>query len=543
MSEQLPPALRPWEEELAVFPSQVAVSLLEPIRRLSAAIGPLYAPPVHGDGEPDGFDGVDRRGPFDRLLLSEWLLASEIPMEFLRRAADREQSFLKLRRVDPGTSRRTVVLLDGGPSQVGEPRLAQLVALVVLARRARVANSEFRWGLLHRPELFDGLSRAAMLAFRGGSSHGGPRQEQVDGWRERLEEEQAQADDDLWVVGDVDELQCPTRLVVQEQVRPGPRSLLLALRRGAATRVLELDLPPPQECVAAFRCPLLRPGSSRAAPSREPTGEGPIWFSPDGNRLIVLQVEGARAVHVPNSVHALRAGRGATRQWETPNLLAVGFRGKRFCGLTLEEGVVRDFKGRECPLPKAFELPEGVARAYENNSGTYVIDAARQLWRFPLGQRMAVAVSGWDAEGYYLQAAGRTVLRLWSGGQREISPDEVHVVPGARAAWAREDGRWQVLDTMLRVASLPEGSVVCGTTRGGGEGWPAALLCLDSSGHRVLRVGAKETVLVASTEPITHLVAAPVKAHFAFRTASGGLRFYLDEELLFELDHELQGVE
>jgi hypothetical protein len=41
------------------------------------------------------------------------------------------------------------VLFDTGPDRLGRPRIAQLAALVVLARRASAARAELRWGTLH----------------------------------------------------------------------------------------------------------------------------------------------------------------------------------------------------------------------------------------------------------------------------------------------------------------------------------------------------------------------------------------------------------
>ena len=45
-------------------------------------------------GVPDGFDGITDRGHPDRLLMSQWLLAQEVPLEFARRAAEGELLYL-----------------------------------------------------------------------------------------------------------------------------------------------------------------------------------------------------------------------------------------------------------------------------------------------------------------------------------------------------------------------------------------------------------------------------------------------------------------
>ena len=154
----VPALLRPWAEELEGLDPELVSVLGEPLRQLTRMVGAPSAPRPGPTGEPDGFDGLTRRGPLDRLLLSEWALAEAAPLEFLRRATQAEQSFLQLRRLDPASSRRCVVLLDAPPSQHGEARLMHLVALVVLAARARRGGLAMSWGLLQEGRLHPDLS-------------------------------------------------------------------------------------------------------------------------------------------------------------------------------------------------------------------------------------------------------------------------------------------------------------------------------------------------------------------------------------------------
>src|SRR5205814_2319608 len=84
-------------------------------QRLALAIGPLRDSRSARAGEIDGLDGLARRGSYERLLLSEWLLLDEAPDEFLRRAAASEHAFLHLQRRQPGRTRRSIALLDAGP--------------------------------------------------------------------------------------------------------------------------------------------------------------------------------------------------------------------------------------------------------------------------------------------------------------------------------------------------------------------------------------------------------------------------------------------
>jgi hypothetical protein len=128
---ELPRALTPWAAYLQLFPRELVLALGPMVRRLDSVIGPLRAQGRRGDGDPDGFDGLARRGSYERLLLSEWLLAEEVPEEFVRRAAMREHGFLHLARREPVGSRVSVALFDAGPNQIGAPRPR---------RRARVSS-------------------------------------------------------------------------------------------------------------------------------------------------------------------------------------------------------------------------------------------------------------------------------------------------------------------------------------------------------------------------------------------------------------------
>ena len=147
---ELPRALQPWAQELELFPSETASALAPLLPRLDRLVGPLRASPKWGRGEPDGFDGLSRRGIYDRLLVSEWLLADEAPLEFARRAATGEHAFLKLAQREPQSAPLSLAVFDAGPNQLGAPRLLHLAALVVLFRRAKNSGAYFRWGVLQQ---------------------------------------------------------------------------------------------------------------------------------------------------------------------------------------------------------------------------------------------------------------------------------------------------------------------------------------------------------------------------------------------------------
>src|ERR1041385_5936816 len=144
----LPPSLAPWSAYLRIFPEEVSLALGPIIQRLAMLIGSPLPRLNENEGEPDGFDGLNRRGTYERLLLSEWMLADEIEDEFMRRAVMGEHLFLNRAHSAPVGTRASMALFDAGPSQLGSPRIAHLAALIVLANRADAANSTFSWGVL-----------------------------------------------------------------------------------------------------------------------------------------------------------------------------------------------------------------------------------------------------------------------------------------------------------------------------------------------------------------------------------------------------------
>src|SRR5919197_166509 len=144
---ELPPALAPWAPALSALTPELAVTLGPMVRRLDDMIS-TYDPDSGGSGPLDGYEGLVWRGPPERLLASKWMLADELPFEFLRRAVTGELLYLApARRRDRGRG-RVVILVDAGPAQLGAARLVQLAALVVLHRRAAARRSELAVGIL-----------------------------------------------------------------------------------------------------------------------------------------------------------------------------------------------------------------------------------------------------------------------------------------------------------------------------------------------------------------------------------------------------------
>lgn len=144
----LPRELTPWRQSLSIFPRELAIALGGIVDRLALLIGPLVSPDSSGRDQPDGIGGIGRRGSFERLLATDWALADEAPLEFLRRVSTGELSFLEIAHQKPTIARHGVVLFDVGPDQRGAPRIVQLALLILLAQRAQARGASFAWGIL-----------------------------------------------------------------------------------------------------------------------------------------------------------------------------------------------------------------------------------------------------------------------------------------------------------------------------------------------------------------------------------------------------------
>lgn len=147
---ELPSPLHGWAAAFAALTPAVLSGVMPMLHRLDELVS------RHGDaesatGEPAGLAGLSTRGIPERLLVSEWLLAEELPEEFLRRAASRELLHLDTAYRQAPPTGTTKVVVDVGPAQAGAARLVQLAALVVLHRRARSQGADLELGVLGEP--------------------------------------------------------------------------------------------------------------------------------------------------------------------------------------------------------------------------------------------------------------------------------------------------------------------------------------------------------------------------------------------------------
>lgn len=336
---ELPAPLRPWSAELQTLPLELAVALGPMVRRLAAALGPLRSQPEPGGTDPDGLSGLTRRGPWDRLLHSEWVLAEAVPDEFIRRAAMRELLFLEIQRRTPQRGRRCVALLDAGPDQLGAPRIAHIALLCVLARRAANARAELHWGVLQqRGSLYRGVGRAQIRKLLPARCLDDPTEEDLERGLARMGEV-PQTVDELWLLGGPRAAALPCgaagRLVVEEPLLEEGLRVSMS-RPGGVRRSISLPLPKPHVCTALLRRPFDAPPAVRTSKRSSLRAYGPLVgdlrFSAEGGRLITQTISGAVvAYRVPDRVGGRLRRPAVLELGSSERALAVGWSRQKLC--------------------------------------------------------------------------------------------------------------------------------------------------------------------------------------------------------------------
>jgi hypothetical protein len=326
----LPRHLRPWAPHLALFPEDIALALGPLVMKLAELIGAARID--HGrEGMPDGYDGIERRGSYERLLASEWLIHDELPDEFLRRVVSGEHAFLRRLYRHEAAGRRTIALFDSGADQLGSPRIAHVAVLIALAQRAERAGASFAWGVLQEPP---GALRTAvtiadvrdLIASRRSASVA---DDDIARW---LAADGVAGASEIWLVGPERLADEPRRheasvLAVSDVLEPAARRINVTVSgaQGRRPRTVMLDVPEERAAVKLLRDPF---GAAVAARVRTLAGidiNSAIVFSVDGRRLHLRTTDGGMlTVHIPNSPRAT-AAKPVT--WHPPaggTILAVG---------------------------------------------------------------------------------------------------------------------------------------------------------------------------------------------------------------------------
>jgi hypothetical protein len=255
VSPPLPAALQPWHPWLQWFEPGLAAQLGDLLLRLDPLLGRLQERRQAGPAPPDGLGDLQPRGPYERLLATEWLLAGELPDEFLRRAAMGEHLFLAPPPQGRKAQRLIVALFDAGPLQLGAPRLAHLALWILLARRALAGRGVLRWGVLQAPGELRPADTAGQLRWLLADRSFEPASTRHEGgWRQALAALPAPPAE-CWLVGagsQATSLQ-PTHRVSTRRHLAGDALEVAVTQPRQPERALQLPLPPAAAAGALLR--------------------------------------------------------------------------------------------------------------------------------------------------------------------------------------------------------------------------------------------------------------------------------------------------
>ena len=586
----LPPALAPWRACLEDLPAEVALALGPLVQRLHAAVGPFSSSDRSGDGEPDGFSGLARRGSYERLLLSEWLLAEELPDEFNRRAATSEHAFLALARREPAAARWSVALFDSGPDQWGTPRLAHLAAVVVLSARAARAGAGFQWGMVQYPTStpMESVTPHSLDLLRRARQAGPASEADLLQWHAFLT---ARAGDgDLWLVGGarlarLARAAIPSRIsciTVADPLEPDGRDLAVTVHSRRGEQALRLPLPEPQTCVRLLRDPFSAGDPLRVAAratSLRPTSN--LQFLPTGQKLAARLGAGHVVLFpIPTST---RDGVGAPREYRSPSgnpILGVGRIGKCLVAITAPAaGGALTVESLDAQMGNIHvwlgDLPDTVGPLpcdpdeMPLESVLWIGDDPRAgdqtlVWRWDarahvihlrrITGKWNQSRGDWPGTTAALARVGDHCViarehRGWrlsrmgpdgSGPTQPFGPAENlgKVFFGCGRGWEdnqfglvaaeHPQGVWRVWARGgEQLFQCPEGSRVCGVTAFGASGGEPALLLLRDDRRTLELVGRSHAhVVCTSAQAITEVAVSATAPWLAYLTAGGDLSVY-----------------
>ncbi|MCU0238406.1 MAG: hypothetical protein MUC29_03115 [Pyrinomonadaceae bacterium] len=258
---KLPANLSPWAKHLQIFPEEISLTLGNYVQKISPFISPIKLNDEESDGEPNGFDGVSRRGIYERLLLSEFALADSFSDEFIRRAVMGEHLFLNPAKISPSAKRVSVALFDAGAMQIGSPRIAHLAAFIILARRAEAANAMFLWGVLQNEKqlIISDDTESSIKILLESRVPNEVCENDISAWREKLSE--VDKFSDVWLIGSENLSQVADNkgfsyLFVDEVLDIDKSELELKIKSfSGVEKQVNLELPPPNFCTRLLRNP------------------------------------------------------------------------------------------------------------------------------------------------------------------------------------------------------------------------------------------------------------------------------------------------
>jgi len=197
---RLPASMQPWMEWLDQLDPELAVQLGKLILQIEPLFPAPRALPITGNDAFDGFNGIINRGHYERLLSSEWMLAEDLPEEFMRRAVENEHMFLAPLLIEPRNDGTCCVIFDTGAHQLGAVRVFHVAMWLVLVRRAAQRGTVLRWAIAQQPaQVSEDCSIEGLKTLLGSRTLAEVDDTMQQQWHDYLADPQHQVAEQWWI--------------------------------------------------------------------------------------------------------------------------------------------------------------------------------------------------------------------------------------------------------------------------------------------------------------------------------------------------------
>jgi hypothetical protein len=406
----LPDTLLAWREWLVWFEPELARVLGDLIQKIDAALSKSNAHSRSSLQEPDGLGDLSRRGSYERLLSSEWLIAEEMPDEFLRRAGSGEHVFLAPTQRAKKENKLFMVLFDAGPMQLGSPRLVHLALWIILARRAHEAGGRMLWGVLQSPEkAYEATEADHLRKLLKARSYQAVNAQQVLLWQNWLLSHPDTVSE-CWHVGappgteallgaDDKHLWSFDRQIITRPSLDG-RTLEVKVQKSKVSKFLHLPMPNERLAKRLLEGRFEKGAPAQALPYQTHVERFSVTLPPvlsiRGNSVAVSLLDRPAALIFPFSFKPnAKAGKPRLQQWSAAKEpLSLFFSGNSLRGLlsdaeTFEFWQFRLLRARPRPEPEVFRAAPGKASflaavgfASNTEEYFYALDSRKQLVRW-----------------------------------------------------------------------------------------------------------------------------------------------------------------
>lgn len=163
---QLTKPIKTWQSWLSWFDEDLQPVIADLLWQLSNFLGTVKESKWCDQMLSSGLGDIRNRGDYQHLLTTEWLIGEEEPDEFIRRAVSNEHLFVTPIYEKSKANGVIIALFDCGLLQLGVPRLAHLILMILFDIRAQQHKSQFYWGIIQsrsKLKLFSGIEDLKLL--------------------------------------------------------------------------------------------------------------------------------------------------------------------------------------------------------------------------------------------------------------------------------------------------------------------------------------------------------------------------------------------